>query len=157
VLLKIKLIIPNYFFHFFHLYIHGHINARAHSISLCCFGISSITNKYVQLVIFHLFFAEIGNVAFISEHVFYKDGAWGIYVTVWFALSRIAWVICIIFYQWKPMLFSHDYPRPLKCIDIVLFVPSLLLCLGSLTYSFLFLQHELGYGMGDYIIVDGRR
>jgi len=40
----------------------------------------------------------------------------------------------------------------------MIFVPSLLLCGGSLTYSFLFLQHELGYGMGseysNYIVVE---
>ena len=123
------------------------------SISLCCFAISACSGKYVQLVVFHLFFAELGNVAFISEHVLYKDGAWGLYVTMWFALTRVAWVVAIVLYQWRPMLYATEYPRPLRCVDLILFLPSLLLCMGSLTYSFMFLQHELGYGMGNYVIV----
>ena len=128
-----------------------------HGITVLSFSISGCTGKYVQLVMFHLFFAEIGNIAFISEHVFYKDGAWGIYVTTWFAMTRILWIVMIVNYQWRPMFFSKKYPS-WKCLDVMIFVPSLLLCGGSLTYSFLFLQHELGYGMGseysNYIVVE---
>ena len=47
-----------------------------HGISLGCFAISMGSGRFVQLVVFHLFFAEVGNVAFIAEHVFYRDGAW---------------------------------------------------------------------------------
>ena len=124
-----------------------------HGVSLLCFAISSFSGKVIELVIFHLFFAEIGNVAFIAEHVLYKDGAWGVYVTTWFTLTRILWFVGIVRYQWHPMLFSKEFPRPLRFVHVITFLPSLLLSMGSLTYAFMFLRHELGYGHAGYVVV----
>ena len=123
-----------------------------HGITLACFLISTVTGRYVCLVLLHLFFAECGNVAFIAEHVFYQDGAWGMYVTCWFALTRILWVIAIVKYQWMPMFFIETYRYDRKwCIDLLIFLPSFFLCLGSVTYACMFLKHEM-FGQ-DFIVV----
>ena len=119
-----------------------------HLVSLACFLVSLTSGQYIKLVCVHLFFAELGNIAFIAEHIFYVDGAWGRGVTIWFCVSRFAWVGAILIVQWVPMCCRRGKGQTFahwKCVDVFAFVPSLLMCTGSLVYAFKFLEHEMGW------------
>jgi len=119
-----------------------------HIMSLACFLISLMSGRYIKLVCIHLFYAELGNIAFISEHVFYSDGAWGRWVTLWFCLSRFAWVGAIMLVQWLPMCCKRQKGQVFAqwtIVDLLAFIPSLLMCTGSSAYAFKFLEHELGW------------
>ena len=119
-----------------------------HLVSLTCFLVSLMSGQYIKLVCVHLFFAELGNIAFIAEHIFYVDGAWGRWVTLWFCASRFAWVGAIMMVQWVPMCCRRRRGQEFatwKWVDVFAFVPSLMMCLGSLVYAFKFLEHEMGW------------
>ena len=63
-----------------------------HLVSLACFSVAHVWAVH-QARVRSLVFAELGNIAFIAEHIFYVDGAWGK------RGSRL--VLCVRFAGWR--------------------------------------------------------
>jgi hypothetical protein len=106
---------------------------------------SIFAGKYIQLLVTHLFFSELGSLVWSGESIIHARGAWAGLVGVWLCLTRLAWCYWCYKYVFRPyrdnVVVAQN--QPWGCLDYTSFYTSIFICITCLLYGAVHLLVEI--------------
>jgi hypothetical protein len=116
-------------------------------LCLVFFLSSLISGKYIQLVVTHLFFMELGSFLWSAEHLYMGEHGEGFsgMVGIWLVLTRLAWCYWCHKYVIKPFREGIVVPMETRWswFDYLAFYASIFIVITCTIYGFLHLIVEL--------------